>query len=111
MSDTFENRKQEGFETFRPSEPETARYDDLKQPEVLTLEAIEREPWKAVAFEVPADASRELLVGIAVAANIIGNEYTREAGRVNRSGDRLSLRKGERGQGAPRPCKVPARRA
>jgi len=38
------------------------------QRETLTLEAIERDPWNAVALDLPADASKELLYGVAETA-------------------------------------------
>jgi hypothetical protein len=51
MSDAFEGRKREGFETLRPSEPETGRYDDLKADQTWeraeTAEAVEVDVWNA----------------------------------------------------------------
>jgi hypothetical protein len=38
------------------------------QAEVMTAEAIERDPWNAVALDIPADASCELLYQAATAA-------------------------------------------
>jgi hypothetical protein len=38
------------------------------QREMLTLEAIERDPWNAVALDLPAAASKELLYGVAETA-------------------------------------------
>jgi hypothetical protein len=42
-----------------------------KQPEVMTIEAIKRDQWKAVELDIPEDAGRELLTEIQAAARKI----------------------------------------
>lgn len=67
MSGTDDGRKQieerlrEGFATFRPSEPDAGRYEDLKRAAEFTLEGLRADPWEVVNKAVPEAPSDELL--------------------------------------------------
>ncbi|MBV8738067.1 MAG: hypothetical protein JO007_12570 [Alphaproteobacteria bacterium] len=65
--DPFAQRLQDGFSSFRGSTPEPGRYDSLQPApaEPLTAEAIARDPWNAVALDLPADADPRLLFLVA----------------------------------------------
>jgi hypothetical protein len=65
--DSFTQRLRDGFSSFQGSTPEPGRYDSLKPApaEPLTAEAIARDPWNAVALDLPAGADPRLLFLVA----------------------------------------------
>ena len=70
----IERRQREGFETFRPSEQQPGRYDELKRTEEFTLEGLRADPWEVVNKAIPEAPSDELLHAARAAARRCGDE-------------------------------------
>jgi hypothetical protein len=79
--DPFIRRLREGFTSFQGSTPAPGRYQGLEPAlaEPLTAEAIARDPWNAVALELPADADPRLLFVVARTAQDIDSSLTDRA--------------------------------
>jgi hypothetical protein len=84
-------------EAYRPEthdkEPIVVEAANHNDRETMTIEAIEREPWIAVHYDIPPDASRDLLSLVATTARDLHQIYAecRDAARNGRAIDRETL--------------------